>query len=202
MNCDPIREAVSARLDGEDPGLPDDVIDGHLSTCPGCAAWAGAAALLRTRMRVSAAPTIPDQTAAILARAGVEDRSAAVRPWQGALASVGVLQLILVIPALALGANGASAHALHELQSWDVALAVGFLFAAVRPARAWGMLPFVGALVACLAATSLLDVVEGRAAALTETTHVLEVMGLGFLWALARLTRQPTSTRSAGLRLA
>ena len=27
MECDLAREAISARIDGEDPGLPDDVLD-------------------------------------------------------------------------------------------------------------------------------------------------------------------------------
>ena len=33
MRCGTIREALSARLDGEDPGLPDDDIDAHLGGC-------------------------------------------------------------------------------------------------------------------------------------------------------------------------
>jgi hypothetical protein len=48
------------------------------------------------------------------------------------------------------------------------------------------MLPLVAALVGCLLATSGLDVFDGRVAAVGETAHLLEVAGLGCLWALAR----------------
>ena len=44
----------------------------------------------------------------------------------------------------------AAAHTGHELVSLDVGLAVGFLFLAWRPSRAWGALPLVTLLVAGL----------------------------------------------------
>ena len=77
----------------------------------------------------------------------------------------------------------------HELGSWDVALAVGFLFAAWRPARAWGMLPLVAALVVCLLGTTSVDLADGHAHVARELTHVLEVVGLGCLWPLGRRGR-------------
>lgn len=46
MRCGTIREALSARLDGEDRGLPDDDIDAHLGGCERCRAWALAAGAL------------------------------------------------------------------------------------------------------------------------------------------------------------
>jgi predicted anti-sigma-YlaC factor YlaD len=46
MRCGTIREALSARLDGENPGLPDDDIDAHLGGCESCRAWALAAGAL------------------------------------------------------------------------------------------------------------------------------------------------------------
>ena len=33
------REAISARIDGEEPGLPDDVLDVHLASCAACQGW-------------------------------------------------------------------------------------------------------------------------------------------------------------------
>jgi predicted anti-sigma-YlaC factor YlaD len=192
MDCIRAREALSARLDGEDAGVRAADLDAHVASCPGCAAWSAAAEQLHRTVRLGAAPVVPDQTHAILARAGDAEHDAALRPWQGALLAVGVLQLVVALPALVAGAASASsAHTVHELGSWDVALAVGFLFAAVRPARAWGLLPLVGALVGCMVATSVLDVAAGRAALATESTHMLEAMGLTFVWMLARLSRRP-----------
>ncbi len=39
MECDAIQAALSARLDGEDPGIADDVVDAHLSICKDCQLW-------------------------------------------------------------------------------------------------------------------------------------------------------------------
>jgi len=70
------------------------------------------------------------------------------------------------------------------LGSWDVALAVGFIFVAWRPLRAVGMLPFVAALSAGLLLTAVVDVLHGRQPALTESTHLLELAGTVLLWLL------------------
>jgi predicted anti-sigma-YlaC factor YlaD len=37
--CEDVRTALSARLDGEEPGLSDDLVDAHRTGCPGCQAW-------------------------------------------------------------------------------------------------------------------------------------------------------------------
>jgi predicted anti-sigma-YlaC factor YlaD len=200
MDCTRAREAVSARLDAEDPGVPAAMVDDHLATCAACRSWGAAAADLR-RAGIGPAPTVPDQTLEILRKAGAKDRDAALRPWRGALATVAVLQLGLALPALALSdRSGLGAHATHELGCWDVALAIGFLFAALRPARAWGLVPLVGALVGSLVATSLLDLAAARTTAGGESAHVLEFLGLVFVWMLARQTRRPLG--GVGLRLA
>lgn len=67
MQCTPYREAVSARLDGESPGLPAGELDAHLGACPGCAAWARQAELVTRRARLAPAPAVPDLTATVLA---------------------------------------------------------------------------------------------------------------------------------------
>ena len=82
------------------------------------------------------------------------------------------------MPGLIYGTDeGAPIHVAHEVGAWDLALAVGFVFAAWRPLRAVGLLPFAAALSAGLILTAILDVAHGRAVALTETTHLLELVG-------------------------
>lgn len=139
--------------------------------------------------RVAPADAVPDLTAAILTELGVDrNRMGAdprrVRRARLALTFVGLFQLGLALPVLFGADVAASLHVAHELASWEVALAVGFLVAAARPDRAWGMLPLVAALVACLVATTVADVVEGHAGS-GESLHVLEVIGLACLWVLA-----------------
>ncbi|MDQ1377906.1 MAG: hypothetical protein QOE15_2079, partial [Acidimicrobiaceae bacterium] len=40
MECSAYREAISARIDGEDGGAAMATVDAHLKTCPQCQAWA------------------------------------------------------------------------------------------------------------------------------------------------------------------
>jgi predicted anti-sigma-YlaC factor YlaD len=206
MICEQFREAVSARLDGEDPGLPTAMLDAHLDACAACTAWATAAADVTRETRLAPAGVVPDRTGAILAAAadrGLLGGDAAVGElrWRWVLAALALMQLAVAVPGLLLGDDaGAPTHIAHELGSWDVALAVGFLFAAWRPSRAWGMVPLVAALVGCLLVTTGVDVYEGHAALAHEAAHILEVAGLGVLWLLAH--RPNTTPRTPRLRLA
>lgn len=207
MICDQFRDAVSARLDGEDPGLPAAMLDAHLDGCAACAAWAIAAAEVTHPARVGPADEVPDRTGAILAAAADRgllgpDATYGELRWRWVLAVLAVAQLVVAVPSLLFGEEaGAPTHIAHELGSWDVALAVGFLFAAWRPSRAWGMLPLVAALVGCLLVTTGVDVANGHASLAHEAAHVLEVAGLGVLWLLAHRPR-PKPTRAPRLRVA
>ncbi len=196
MRCGTIREALSARLDGEDPGLPDDDIDAHLGGCESCRAWALAAgALVRVverapRDQVALDPALlasltapADEAATGLLRTG---------EWRVVLALLTVVQMIVAWPGVLLHDGHASVHLAHELTAWDIGLAVGFLVAAVRPARAWGMLPLAAVLVAFMVGTSVLDVVSGHALLGREAVHVLELAGVGVLWVLARRVPRPS----------
>ena len=39
MECDRAREAISARIDGEDPGVPGGALEAHLAGCDACRNW-------------------------------------------------------------------------------------------------------------------------------------------------------------------
>lgn len=205
MICEQFRDAVSARLDGEDPGLPTAMLDAHLDSCAACTRWAVAAADVVRVTRVAPADPVPDRTGAILAAAADRgllggDAAYAELRWRLALAALALLQLAVAVPSLLFGDDaGAPTHIAHEMGSWDVALAVGFLFAAWRPSRAWGMVPLVAALVGCLLVTTGVDIAEGHATVAHEAAHMLEVAGLGVLWLLAH---RPTLPRPPRLRVA
>jgi predicted anti-sigma-YlaC factor YlaD len=199
MRCTRFREAVSARIDGEDPGLPTREIDAHLAECPGCRAWADAAA--SPALRSVASPADPDAIdPALVAR--LVRPNAGARPahqgllstleWRVVLAVIGLAQVVLAWPGGFLDDGHASIHLAHELTAWDMGLAAGFLVVAWRPARAWGMLPLVGVLVAAMVVTSGVDLASGHALLGRETVHVLALAGLGCVWALAR--RAPRSS--------
>jgi len=139
MRCGTIREALSARLDGENPGLPDDDIDAHLGGCESCRALgpgrgcAGPGRRARAPRPGSARPCAPrqphrpaDEAATGLLR---------TREWRVVLALLTVVQMIVAWPGVLLHDGHASVHLAHELTAWDIGLAVGFLVAALRPAR-------------------------------------------------------------------
>ena len=198
MSCTHIRHALSARLDGEDPGVDDAVIETHLDTCAACRDFAASAAQLHRSTRVASAPPMPDLTPAILAAIGddavapSDDTRLALR-W--ILAVLALVQIGVAVPALLLGSDaGLPVHAARHLGSFDIAVAVGFLFAAWRPARIPGLLPVVAALVACLVASSLLDVAAGNTGALGEAHHATDFAGLAVLWLLGRGVAHTTAT--------
>jgi predicted anti-sigma-YlaC factor YlaD len=203
MRCDTFREAISARLDGESPGLDDDTIDTHLDSCEACAAWSEELATLHRMVRVREAEVVPDLTAAILGTQPAPARRSplgeVISPARWALFVVALTQLVLAAPALLLGEDtGASVHVARELGSFDVALAIGLLVAAWQPARAWGLLPVIAALGLVMAGTAVVDVARGTASGFGEVHHVLDVAGLVLLWLVARQEQAPAPRRRGG----
>ncbi len=98
-----------------------------------------------------------------------------------------MIQIAIAIPALLFGSDaGLPVHTARHIGSFDVALGVGFLYAAWKPSRIPGFLPVAVALVVCLVGSSLLDVAAGNTAALGESQHVLDVVGLAVVWLLSR----------------
>jgi predicted anti-sigma-YlaC factor YlaD len=190
MQCDTVRDALSALLDGEEPGLDPAEIDHHVQSCPACAARADELATLHRMVRVREAEAVPDLTPAILAAHRPASRTTKVPVWaepvsaaRWALFVVALTQLVLAAPAL-LGTG--DVHATRELGAFDVALAVGFLVAAWQPARAWGLMPVAAALALVMAGTAVLDVLGGAASSGGEAHHVLDLVGVAVLWQVAR----------------
>jgi predicted anti-sigma-YlaC factor YlaD len=187
--CARAREHLSAELDGY-AATPEPDVARHLETCVPCASWLRAASAVTRSVRVAPADEVPDLTEPLLvafraATAGARTRTGRGLRW--ALAFVALAQLAIAVPSLVFGNDaGAPVHVAHELGSWDIALAVGFLYAARRPVRAFGLLPLVGTLVGLLLGTSLLDLTSGRTATVAELPHVLAIVGFALLVGLAR----------------
>ena len=149
MNCETAHEAISAVLDGEQPAVDRRVLDSHLALCAACRAWREDAHEVTRRARLAAARPVPAPNESLLAAvAGAVERrppggcSSALR---GALLFVALGVIVVNLPDLVSGSyRGAPIHVAHEVGALDVALAVGFLVAAWRPARAQGMRALVG----------------------------------------------------------
>ncbi|GAA1893589.1 zf-HC2 domain-containing protein [Asanoa iriomotensis] len=203
MMCEHVRVALSARLDGEAPPAPAAEIDAHAASCTACQAWLTGAERL-DRLVKAAPPVAPDLTAGVLAAVAADrQRRAEAEPAarrQVLRVAVGVLavaQLVSAAPAL-LGVESAlGAHASREMACFDIAIAVGFALAALRPERAGGVVPVAIVLALCLAVTSAVDVASGRAAAAHEIGHLAAVVQAAALWALGRGGRRTTPLTTA-----
>ncbi|SDJ02104.1 Predicted anti-sigma-YlaC factor YlaD, contains Zn-finger domain [Frankineae bacterium MT45] len=189
MQCDRIREAASARLDGEPIGMSASVLDAHLADCPRCAAWLADATRLTRALRLTSAD-IPDLSGAILLNAALP--AARVRRrcrlLVAGLAVVGILQILLALPDLfgfdidmAMGM-----HVAHESAAFNIAVGIGLLGVARRPARAAALLPMVLVLVTLLAVLGARDLLAGAVPVGRLATHLSTLLGLGLLFALHR----------------
>ena len=185
IDCEIICEALSARADGE--ATSDDIamIDAHLAECSECEDFAVDMALLDRMVRIRPAEAVPNLVASVTARAWPArlGRGGWLRP---ALAWVAVVMLFQSLPALILGeASGTSPHLARHLGAFGAALAIGFAYAAWKPHRAFGLLPFTAALVATTTISIVADIVTGSRTPLAELIHITELAGLALLWMVA-----------------
>ena len=206
MQCAACREAVSAGLDGESPGLPQRWVDEHLVACAACRGWADAAAEVTRRARLTPVEAVPDVTAAVLGRLPAAPVVPRRRRWaeavlRTALLAVGAGQLALSVPALG-GSHGAMAapvHLAHETGAWNLGLAACFLAVAVLPRLAAGALPFLLPFTAVLSWVTLSDLGAGHVHTDRAVGHLLLVAGAVLVTVLA-LRRPDRDTDPSRLR--
>lgn len=208
MRCQPYRDAISAHLDGEETGVAEVELEGHLDACAGCQAFTTSSRALHRRIAIRPADPVPDLTAQILATAskhlpvvapsraanGLAGASGASRGNDGqihwsrwALLGVALMQLTVALPPVLFGHDaGAPVHLAREIGAWDIALAMALLLVVMRPRRAQGLVPFAASLAVAMFGAALVDVGSGRATPLAESQHLLELAGLWMLWVLSR----------------
>jgi predicted anti-sigma-YlaC factor YlaD len=195
MDCESVREAVSARLDGEDPGLPVDAVEAHLHACGGCLVWQERAHEVTRRSRLGGPVLDHDLTPRILAGARAAPDPGRRRPhlpWaqRAALLAVAALQLAITVPLLILGHDhDAGRHAAHELGSFDLALAIAFAVGSLRPALSAGLAWPCGIAALGLAATAVIDLAGGQTPGADEAQHLVALAGAALLFWQARTGR-------------
>jgi predicted anti-sigma-YlaC factor YlaD len=195
MDCDSTRVAISASLDGENPGVPDEIVRAHLDECEACRAWRERAHALTRRARLGGYVLDHDLAPRVLAAVPANPpRRPARRAWfRSALAVVAVAQLAITVPLLILGHDhGAGAHAAHELGSFDLALAIAFVVGAVRPKLSAGLAWPCCVAALGLAGTAVADLITGATFGADEAQHLVAIVGALLLFWQAR-------TESAGV---
>ena len=207
MRCDGIREAISARIDGEDPGVPDDAIEAHLATCTACRSWQQRAHAMTRRARLGGRFLERDLTAQVLAAIPPEPAGRRHATGRGGmtrragLAAVAAAQLAITVPLLILGHDhDAGLHAAHELGAFDLALAIAFAVGAVRPALSAGLAWPCAIAAAALAGTAIADVIAGQAFGADEAQHLIAVAGAVLLcWQARTVSGRAEPVLAAGL---
>jgi predicted anti-sigma-YlaC factor YlaD len=198
MQCDRFREAISARIDGEDLGLPEGAVDAHLRDCGDCRAWRQRAHVVTRRARLGGLYLDHDLSPWLLAAVPAADTGRRRRfTRRAALAAVAAAQLAITVPLLLLGHDhGARTHAAHELGSFDLALAIAFAVGALRPALAAGLAWPCAIAAAGLTGTAVTDWIGGQTPGADEAQHLVAVVGALLLVWQAR-TSGNTSAGSA-----
>jgi predicted anti-sigma-YlaC factor YlaD len=185
MQCEPFRELISAAIDDELSPSQRWRLDTHLESCAPCATQFDAFSDLTRRIRVRPAEPVPDLAARVMDRARPPrlGRGGWLRP---ALAWVAAVIAVQSLGPLVWGSiDGVTTHAARHLGGFALALAVGLAYAAWRPHRAFGMLPFAVALVVTILIGATLDLASGASTALAEALHLTELLGLVLLWLIA-----------------
>ena len=187
-------------LDGEPAEVDLTELDRHLVECVDCQRWRERAHELTRRVRLQPARPAPRPTAQLMDAVHGQSGVSWWRPDSMTAARIGLVavalaQLALWLPVLLFGHDHAApVHVAHEMGSFDVAVAMGFLVAARRPGRAVGMLSLVGIAAGLLVVTAVVDLMAGRTSLSDEAPHLLVVAGWLILHRLATIA-PPTSER-------
>jgi predicted anti-sigma-YlaC factor YlaD len=202
MQCDRFREAVSARIDGEDPGLPDDALEAHLAGCADCRAWQQRAHAVTRRARLGGSFLDHDLTPLVLAAAPAAATRRRRRLTQrAALAAIAAAQLAITVPLLLGHDHDAGAHAAHELGSFDLSLAIAFAVGAIRPGLAAGLAWPCAIAAAGLTGTAVIDLIGGQTPGADEAQHLIAVAGaLLLIWQARANGRRPASGTADAFR--
>jgi predicted anti-sigma-YlaC factor YlaD len=193
VGCERYREALSARLDGEDLPLDAAELDAHLAGCAACRQWADDAQAVARLARVQLMTRTPRVDLAA-ARKRRPRLSRALRILLGAFGAaqfaLGILQA--AAPDGAHDHGGVNpGHLFHESAAWNVAIGAGFAWIALRRGRPGGALPMLTAFVALLGLLSVNDIAGGRVDGLRLLSHGFVVAGYAIVVALSRPSLDP-----------
>lgn len=184
MDCATAREAISATLDDEDPGVEPSALDAHLEGCPGCTAWRDEAAAVTRLARLGSAAEPPEVTADVL-----DGLPAPARPrvdWpRWALVFSAISQFSIVVSQLFLPqpmAGGMTvaptSHLEHETVAFNFAVGVALLWGAARPGRARTQLPMLLGFTVPLVTLSFVDIAAGQVGWYRLASHVPLLIGV------------------------
>lgn len=199
MMCDEARELISAEIDGQLGAEEAKALSGHLAGCDDCVDWQSRLADVNRRSMLRSVDSAPGLRRAPLPDPRVARRNRAIRI---ALGWAGVLLVIWHLPEVFTAGAETAVHLSRHQAAFAVALGAAFLFVAIRPERAFGVIPFVATFTVALTVTAAVDVINGSSNFLTESRHLFEIGGLVLVWVLGAGSgpgRRRVGTRGAPL---
>jgi predicted anti-sigma-YlaC factor YlaD len=191
MDCAEVRTLMSAAMDGDLQASTE--LEAHVAGCDGCTEWREEAHRL-TRLGMESAPAgLTNKVASLLPKGFARYR------WiRLALAWGGVLLVVWHAPGMIdSGSDLLIRHLSRHQHTFGVALGVVFLFVAWRPDRAYGTVPMAATFTVALAGAAIVDLVMGASTLSREASHLVEIIGLGLVWALG-LSAGPGRRRHPG----
>ena len=196
VGCAECREALSARLDGEDDPRERAEVDAHLAGCAECARWLDRASVVSRMARMSTVAPGPGISDEVLDAAPGRGRRRLADGLRILLGALGFAQFALGMAQLTtfsaihdhLGLSGApdSSHLWHESAAWNVAIGAGFGWIAIRRTRSAGLMPLMTAFVVLLTLVSVGDLWQGQVDRTRLMSHIMVVLGYLVLVALGR----------------
>lgn len=178
--CDEVRVAVSAQLDGEDPGLAEVVVTTHVATCRPCADHVAAITRVHRDLRLQASPVVPDLAERIVVAVADDRARSRLRQRRFVVALAGGVMVVAAVVAMA---TAGTLHAGREVAVFEAATGVAVAAAAWRPRRlASGVFWVVATLSLLVVGTTLVDVVAGLTTPLAEVVHLGPMVAAALLW--------------------
>lgn len=182
--CESFREALSARLDGQDAPLRLDAVRAHLVGCAECRAYEDGALRIDLAVAAARAKPVRDGTPDVLAAAAAgRDREQSDARLRGLLGLAALAQLVLAVTTVT---GLAGVHLAADLAVYELAAAGGLAAVAWRPSLAAGLLPTVALAAVAGLVVAVLGVVGGTGLA-PELPHLVLAVAV---WPLVVLAGQ------------
>jgi predicted anti-sigma-YlaC factor YlaD len=186
VSCDAVREALSARIDGERASISFKCVDAHLANCLQCRQWRVAVVDQATRLNelaIAARLRSPlDERLISRKRAcsGVVRRMVFVSARWG-LASVGIVIVLLtalqVLGMAAARGPAVEGHLLGESTAGSLGIGVAMIVVALRPATAAGVIGLLVTYSVVMTAYVVAGVADGTVTVTRELAHLPALVG-------------------------
>lgn len=136
MKCEPVREAISAAIDGEVATVAPPRVDAHLAGCESCRQWQEAAHAATRLTRLGLALPDPGLAGRLVSAVESERRRIRVRRYWlrfvAAVVTAGVIQALVTVPMLyAARSRTSGGSRVHSLGLAELAIGAAFFVGAL-----------------------------------------------------------------------